>query len=180
VGSRGARRVAPHTNSPWAVGCVNAFPHVKKSELPLWKRIIRHVGQRFDLATSKASVLVMVLLVRAVTSAMVTRRRKLSAALRPSVRVTRIKKKVTCCKHSLSDQVHASKVRCTFLPTAYKTTQQHGISGHHMLLVGQRHTHHYTTREPLPRGSRPLIQYLNMFLHGHNHHKDQEQLQTTL
>jgi hypothetical protein len=23
--SRGARRVAPHTNSPWAVGCVNAF-----------------------------------------------------------------------------------------------------------------------------------------------------------
>jgi hypothetical protein len=25
VGSRGARRVAPHTNSPWAVGCVNAF-----------------------------------------------------------------------------------------------------------------------------------------------------------
>jgi hypothetical protein len=30
VGSRGARRVAPHTNSPWAVGCVNAFPHVKK------------------------------------------------------------------------------------------------------------------------------------------------------
>jgi hypothetical protein len=28
VGS-GARRVAPHTNSPWAVGCVNAFPHVK-------------------------------------------------------------------------------------------------------------------------------------------------------
>jgi hypothetical protein len=32
VGSRGARRVAPHTNSPWAVGCVNAFPHVKKKK----------------------------------------------------------------------------------------------------------------------------------------------------
>jgi hypothetical protein len=151
-----------------------------ESELPLWKRIIRHVGQRFDLAMSKASVLVMVLLVKAITSAMVTAAAKAirsAATKRPS---NKNKKKVTCCKHSLSDQVHASKVRCTFLPTAYKTTQQHGISGHHMLLVGQRHTHHYTTREPLPRGSRPLIQYLNMFLHGHNHHKDQEQLQTTL
>jgi DNA repair protein RadC len=58
-----------------------------ESELPLWKRIIRHVGQRFDLAMSKASVLVMVLLVKAITSAMVTAAAKAirsAATKRPS------------------------------------------------------------------------------------------------
>jgi hypothetical protein len=75
------------------------------------------------------------------------------------------------------------KVRETFFLKFYKTTQQHGIRGHHMLFLGPRHTSLRNIRSPTACRAAPYPVHDSVFGTGGlgtiaiEHHA---QLKTTL